>query len=38
MVGMKLKFGTVDAEVGTPDGRLLVRVNDRWLLADELGA
>lgn len=38
MIGMKLKLGTVDAEVGTSDGRLLVRINDHWLLADELDA
>lgn len=36
MIGMKTKLGTVDAERGSPDGRLMVRINDRWLLADEI--
>lgn len=38
MIGMKLKLGTVDAECGTPDGRLMVRIAelDKWFLADEL--
>jgi len=36
MIGMKLKLGTVDAEVGTPDGRLMVRIADAWYLADDI--
>lgn len=43
MIGMTLTIpgtaitGEVDAEAGTADGRLLVRIQDRWFLADELG-
>lgn len=29
--------GTVDAQTVHPDGRALVRINDHWLFADELG-
>ena len=36
MIGMKTKLGTVDAECGSPDGRLMVRIADHWYLVDEL--
>ncbi|MGQ4813048.1 hypothetical protein GOZ96_04810 [Agrobacterium vitis] len=37
MLGMTIKIGLtigkVDAEVGQPDGTLLVRINDQWFPA-----
>ncbi|WP_255648564.1 hypothetical protein [Pseudorhizobium xiangyangii] len=38
MIGMKTKLGTVGAERGSPDGRLMVRISDRWVFADEIEA
>ena len=44
MIGMKLfhplsgESGVIDAEVGQPDGTLLVRLNDRWFAARDMVA
>lgn len=41
MIGMTVTIagmtGTVDAEAGSPDGKLMIRVKDRWFAADMVG-
>lgn len=36
MIGMRSSIGVVDEESGSPDGRLMVRIDDAWFMADEL--
>lgn len=44
MIGMTLTHrqsgltGTVDAQTVSPDGRAMVRIEDRWFMADEVEA